>query len=334
MLFKDTIKLKEFAQITGAVNFASVKLTIQNVENTHLVPVLGDTLYKSLNDAYTAASSESTLTAQQLALLDKCRYVIGPYVCYYYAPKADVALSDGGARRAETAQEKTAFQYQVTNFREANLRDAENATETLISFLETNKADYSDWTTSDAFKQYRSLFIKTGNEFQSLYPSATPYRNYMAMRFKMFDIEEQLIRDAITGDLYDYLKEKDADATYTFTDSEQKFSLRLKKAIAYLTVAYAVPHINVRIDSNGVTVTGGRGSTTNDATAKQETAPDNQLSWLVKNATESGQQWLKSALQYLADHAGDFSAYTPPAPPSTDAPVTDNSTYKTVFGLY
>jgi hypothetical protein len=57
MLFKDTTKLKEFAQITGAVNFASVKLTIQNVENTHLVPVLGDTLYKSLNDAYTAASS-------------------------------------------------------------------------------------------------------------------------------------------------------------------------------------------------------------------------------------------------------------------------------------
>lgn len=333
MLFKDTTKLKEYAQISGAVNFASVKLTIQNVENTHLIPVLGSTLYNSLNDAYTAATSESTLTQQQQSLLDKCRYVIGPYVCYYYAPKADIALSDGGARRAETAQEKTAFQYQVTNFREANLRDAENATETLIQFLEDHKTDYTDWTASIEFKQYRSLFIKTGGEFQTLYPSASPYRNYWAMRFKMFDIEEQTIRDAITPDLYDYLKEKDADATYTFTDSEQKFLLRLKKAIAYLTVAYAVPHVGVRIDPSGITVS-ARGQTSNDNTTKQDLAPDNQLSWLVKSSTESGQKWLESALQYLADNASGFSAYTPPAPPDPNAPVSDNSTYNTVFGLY
>ncbi len=68
------------------------------------------------------------------------RSVIGPLTCYYYAPKADVKLSDSGMRRAETGTLKTAYIEQRSEFKEANLREGEAATEALLYFLEEKKS--------------------------------------------------------------------------------------------------------------------------------------------------------------------------------------------------
>lgn len=307
MLFKDTkTKLVEYAEITASTNFITVKPTIQRIEENHIVGILGKELYKSLNDAYTAAENENTLTDAQKALLDQCRKVIGTYLGYYFAPIGELKFSDAGVRRSETNTEKTAYQYQVANFRAACLRNGEDATEYLLEFLEENKADYPDWVSSTAFTRYRSLFIKSGKEFGELFPSHSPYRNYWAMRSKMITVEQHNIRAAIGDALYDYLKAKEQEETPAFSEKEKNLLFKLKNAIANFTVSFAIPFLAVRIDANGITVATSSPRTSRDEDALRQNATDNNMSNIITSAAASGQAWLKDAINYLKKYAADF----------------------------
>lgn len=306
MLFKDSIKLKEYSELTAAVNFISLKSTINHVEEKHIIQILGKELYAVLNNAYTSAVNEAALSEPLQKLLDRTRKVIGPYLAYYYAPKADVKLSDAGMQRLETANNKTSFQYQGDNFRKANLLEAEEQSELLLEFLEENKDDYSDWTGSKAFEKYRSLFIKTGGEFDHYFPSHSPYRNYWAMRSKMVQVQDLYIKKAIGAELYTTLKEKALDPDGTFTDEETELLEKLKYAIANFTVSMSIPYLSIRMDANGINISDTGSSTSNDQLSKQKSASENQLSLIIKSAASTGQEWLDDAIQYIKDNAAAF----------------------------
>lgn len=301
MLFKTTNKLIEFAELSTTVNFNNVKLTIRMIEQQHIIPAIGQELYALLDDAYTAAADENTLSDKYKILLEKVRDVIGPLVCYYYLPKADVKLSDSGAQRIETGTNKTAYQNQVLNFREQNLRESEMATELLLQFLEDKKTDYPQWQSSEAFAEYRSLFIKSGKEFDKNFRTASPCRNYMAMRSRMVDVENHTIKKLLGAELFAALKKTDADPDGVFSDPEKELLIKIKKAVAYLTVAESIPFLNVRIDTNGLTVMASNRAQ-NDEMATRQTAADKALNAYIDAAREAGQAWVNDIADWIKEN--------------------------------
>ena len=308
MLFKKTEKLIEYAELVSTVNFNSIKPTIRMVEEQHIIPMVGNELYSALNTTYAANTDEGLLSTADKLLLDKCRSVIGPMVCYYYSVKAEIKISDAGAQRLENATNKTAYQYQVTRYREQNLQEGEMASELLLSFLEDNKGSYPQWVASSAFAKYRDLFIKSGKEFQDLFPSQSPYRNYWAMRSKMQDVEENNIRAEIGSVLFDALKETARSSTETFSDKETDLLKKLKKSIAYFTVAFSIPFLNVRIDANGITVaTSNR--TGDDEKSIRSAAGNPALNSIITKCQDAGAMWLKNAVKFLNDNPDDFEGW-------------------------
>lgn len=332
MLFKDSNKLKEYAEFTE-INFASISLTIRQVEEGDLLPIIGATLYNSLNTAYTNASSESSLSDAQKKLLDKARMFIAPYVAYYYVPKVEVLLSDSGARRTESSTSKTAYKNQVINYREQKLTEAGKAAESLLRFLEDNKADYPEWVASPEFFNYRSLFIKSGGDFDYNFKTASPYLNYTAWRYKMLDVEEQYIRPKISNNLFMHLKAVEATAAAGFSVAEKSLLVKIKKAIAYLTVAYALPFHSVRLDSGGITVNSGNTTGNNDQEVRAA-APDNAINQIIKSAESSGAMWLNDATNFIINNPLEFPDYEYFPDTSTILPTDFNCDAKGAFGFY
>lgn len=327
MLFKDSNRLKDYAEF-NEVNYASVKLTIRQVESNYLVPILGNELYSKLNNAYTLATSEEALTSSIALLLDNSRMLIGAYVAYNFSPKAEVQLSDAGLRRAETSTLKTAYGYQGENFREQKLIEGENAAETLFLFLDTNRASYPEWTASTSFSNYQSLFIKSGSDFDVQFKTASPYRNYWAWRYKMKEIEETAIRKALTDAVFDDLKAKDQAGSPLSTE-EAQLMFRVKKAIAYLTVAAALPYHTVRIDSNGLSII----SPSPDNNKQQRTAASGEvLSTLITTAGSSGKEWVDKSIELLHANPVAFPLY--PVPEPTIQTTPGNECTVGSFGLY
>jgi hypothetical protein len=305
MLFKDTDRLREYAQV-GNVNFDSIKQTLRRVEEDYIIPVTGKALYDDLHTAFTAAANEADLSEERQKLLDMCRSVVGPMFCYSHLPKSDILVSDAGGRREETATSKTAFQYQNTNYREANLAEGEGATESLWRFLENNATDYPLWVDTAEYKDYKKLFIRTASEFDKLYKSAAPYRNFYAMRSKMEDVEQNTIRPILTAAVFDDLKTKHIAGT-AFSEKEADLMGKVKKAIAYYTVAFALPFLNVKMDGNGLTVVSGITMTTRDADNHRTQAPDANLTRLERSCADNGRLWIKNAVDYLNANATDFT---------------------------
>lgn len=326
MLFKKTDKILEYAELT-TVRFTSLVPTIRLVEQQHIIPQLGMELYTSLNDAYIAATDEASLTDLQKNLLDKCRQVIGPYLCYYYVPKSEVKLSDSGAQRLETATNKTAYQNQVVNYREQNLREAELATEFLLQYLDENKTDFPSWASSAGFAKYKDLFIKSGTEFNELFISQSPYRNYMAMRATMQDVEQNNIRTLLGDMLFNALKEKDQTGSTPFTANEKDLVFKVKKVIAYLTVANAIPFLNVRMDANGITIVSAAGRAQDDRLAKMQSADKDALNNIIEKCQAAAKSWINNVESFLVAQNEEFKTLRPDplVTESQTAPVITNS---------
>lgn len=306
MLFKSTTQLKEYATVSGNGDFNGYKASLRVVENKFIIPILGDEQYKELNEAVNSGEGEDQFSDQEKNLLEKCRMAIGPLFCYVHADKTDISFTESGIRRAETDGLKTAYQYQKNDFKTANLAEGEDALELLLQFLEEHKEEYESWTSSKSFEKYRSLFIKSGFEFNEFFPSATPYRNYWAMRTKMLDIEENTIRPFLGDAIFDELKEIDANVLSNFTDLEYKLLFKIKKAIANLTVAYAAPLLNVQIIGNDLTIHAATSFTTNDNDNKRAGIIDNALSIFIKSCESAGRDWLNNADKFLNDNKTHF----------------------------
>ncbi|MFC4261920.1 DUF6712 family protein [Ferruginibacter yonginensis] len=329
MLFKTSIILRQYCSL-GETNFFAIKSTIQNVEDKHIIPVLGREQYNALNEAYKNATDETLAPGPLKELLEQCRKVIAPYVCYYHAPKADATLSDAGFKRSETESSKTAYQYQLANYREANLLEAEAATENLISFLEAEINNYELWANSDAYKTYKSLFIRKASEFNDFFPSASPYRNFFAMKPKMLAVEEMGIRNFLGDALFADIKTK-YNGAGALSEKEQVLLFKLKNAIANLTVAAAVPLLNVKIAENGLTLSTAGARSTNDNINSRSAADANAINALIETCKNTGKSWIENAGKFLKENATDFATW--PGNVSQTVSIGRNE-QNSVFGIF
>ena len=321
MLFKTKESMNQYTDVAASVTLLNVKSTAIFVESKILKSILGKSLYKELDDDFN--ENEDGLRSEQIELLEYCRRVLGPYICYYYAPKAAVQLSASGTQRVEGTNSKTSFAYQDVNFRAQYLLEGETACEALLEYLNENWANEPVWSDSSEFAEFKSLFIKTGSEFEKLYPTPQPYRNYWAMRFKMFEVEETHIIKAITSRLFNYLKQKDKSQDPGWSDAEKRLLLYLKKSIAYLTVAAAVPHLNVRIDDNGITIASDNSTVSNKDQKITKAADPASISLLITSSADAGKEWLKKAVDLLTEDPESFPEWINPL--TTPKPKGNNN---------
>ena len=332
MLFKTAAELSEFLDVSGTITFSKIKPTIEYVEESILLPLIGNDLYHNLCGYYDDPTTISTpYQSMYDMLMKRCRKVVGPYTAYYFIPKAELSLSDSGAQRTETANTKTAYAYQIASSREQRLKEGEANLELLLKFITDNISYFEEWANSAEFVEYKSLFIKSGTEFANLYRTTQPYRNYFATRFKMTDVEVLTIEPAITTPLFDYLKGKDHLVDPQWSEAETKLLLYLKKAIAYFTIAEAIPNLSVRIDGNGLTVNSENTVTANKDLEVRKDADKDKIEHLSKNCYANGQSWLKMAINYISSNAALFPSWVAPA--AAGKVDLKNDTYTTMFGL-
>lgn len=327
MLFKDSNKLQEYVSVASMPHFNSLRITLAQVEDAHILPILGTEQYNDLNTAFTQAASEASLSNAQKALLDVCRRAIGPLFLYQYAPIAEVSLTETGIRRQETETMKSAFQYQTANFRTANLLAGEAALENLIRFLEEHKTDYPKWVAGNGYKSHRSRFIKSGSEFNDYFHTHSPFRNFFAMRSVMQDVEELIIRPFLGNETFDALKAIDAD-DQNFSEKQNALLFYIKKAIAAFTIVQAVPRLNVRMDTGGITVSASEARSSNDNITSRSQATAAAINHFIENAESAGKGWIEKAAQYMISNKSDFPDF--PGNVSSNNPVTNTSN---TFGL-
>jgi len=302
-MFTSITQIKE--HIGGGGNLSleieSLRPTWELVAENDLIVWLGSTTYAALL-TYVVEDDE-TGDADLTALLPLVRRPLALWTMAEYAKIGGIQFGESGMARIESEGRSTPYKYQENAYKEYMLQHGWNALETLLNFLEANKATYTDWAT-EARPRHRALFINTAAELRDCYARYCNRYTFESIRPLVQDMEVFFLLPSIGPEQYEIFKtgilDNDLDATQT------EAVARLSKALAHVAVKEALRRNLVGIKGHMLIQVE---SLEPQSYHKESPPAMNNISAAHQQLDEFAQRHLDYALQYLADNPTDFPEY-------------------------
>jgi hypothetical protein len=297
-LFKTTDEIKSFLPVSTTFKYNDILPFIKQVERDYIIPVIGKEQYDDINDDYNA-SATPTLSDEQTALLAKLRVPIANFAFMLWIPFGQVQMDSSGIRIVTTDNLKTAFQWQIDELKASSNRSGYSGLEDLLEFMETNKADYSLWTGSTAYTEFKKHFIKSAKEFQLHFNISSSRMTYLAMLPIMNRIEESVIKNTLGATKYAEIKAELLAGTVS-TENQDLLDIIIP-AVANLAMARAINELALKIDEFGISII-----TSSQEVKAYKNAPNPLMSDLKTQTKEDGEYFLKKLEEKFNEDDEDF----------------------------
>lgn len=298
LLTKET-ELRNYVSVGLALKIKTLGPAIHDVEQKEVLPLLGRSLFDSLNAAYNNGAPADPAAAP-LALLPYTQRIIANLALADTMDVSQVSITEAGITRLEREDEKSAYHYQKIEAQQYFKRIGYNAQEDLLSYLEENLTTYPGWKNSEAYKAAKRFFISSATDFSHYYNINNSRLTFRSMLYLMERAEQFQIKDVIGADLFTEIKTQlQAD---TLSDANKKLLDYIKPALAYLTIADAALELSLTVTPQGLLLTqiAGGGS------SQESKAPEEaKLEKLRGRAEAAGQRYLNELRKYLLKTASD-----------------------------
>lgn len=249
-------------KVASSLSNFSILNNFDRVENKHIIPLIGRTLYTALQTAY----DDNTLSTEQAKLVKHIQLVSAAYAFYDEAALQLVTFGDTGIRKIVQGGTDRIYNWELVETKNSLLQAAYDGTEVLLNYLFDNKATYPNWTSSDQYKRISNLLIRNGTDLNDQRTVYQPQRSFFIMQAVMEDVQLLYIQDDIGKNLLTYLRDVAAP-----TDNEKECIALLKKALAFFTIEKACKNFSVSFTDNGFTLLGERSVVQGDSGTMQPT---------------------------------------------------------------
>ncbi len=250
-VIKTIDELVKYVEAGSLTEIATVMPSIRTAERRHLVPILGDDQYAQLIELYNDTSN--TLSDTEQNLLDLCQEAVANIAMGVAVTRLAVTISDSGVRRSESDTLKSAFQYQEKNVRESFAQAGFDTLEDLLAFLDANKAAFTAWANSPAFKEYKQYFIPSAVEFSKHYQIRQSRLVYLTVAPIMRNVENFALRDIIGKPLFTALKAGQMAGNLS-DDYKALLNDYICPGVAFHTIAKGMMQRSLDLTENGVSI--------------------------------------------------------------------------------
>jgi hypothetical protein len=244
-LFNTFDDVKPFISGNANNEMPTIEPYMDDAVRDYLAPFLSKAEYDLLVIAYNA----NTCTAAQLAILPKAQSVIANFAYYYFADSNNFMISDAGNLRAEHSEGKSAYQWQVRDFKDRCWLNGWAAVEDLIKYLYTNKANYTNWAGSAERTSFNRMFVWNTDIFKSYY-RINSYGTLYSLHPSIKDIETTYVSEHITASLYKDLLDRLIAKTSTADDIE--LLPYLERMLVYGALVSVVKNSGYEFGINGL----------------------------------------------------------------------------------
>lgn len=308
-LIKDIITFKKYVKYNFSSAEVNSLLDTAPAERKYVKPILGNTLYNSLNTQVDPGPVVNPV------LLDLVRAAIAPLTVYMDLPLLQTQLGDTGLRTLLSEQTQAAHRWEFNQVRDLLEDKGCEAIDQLIVYLYEN-AGALGWT-----PQTQKLIFNTGSEFTKFYNLKYPYRTFLTLTDIIAEVEDQYIRSSIGDTYFEELRDKAAP-----NDQEKEAIKLIKKTVANLTVMKAIEKKPVKITAAGLFTM--LGDAVDDVSAKEQTASIAMLAVQRSTCERDGESYLQKFKAYLNDNASATVFQTYYAGSYYVAPETVDTTSK------
>lgn len=303
-LLKDTdiALIKQHLPVRGDFDINLILPFASDVEQEVIIPVIGQELYDQLNFDY----NNGGLSVPHAAVLVEIQKAMAPLLLLYGKDVVAVKISNNGMTITTDEHTKTAFEWQIVRVERTLNRLGWNRVEHLLAYMETNKVSLPLWTGSSAYPLSRECFINSATEYTKYNAKLEGSRQlFNRLKPTMLEVEETEVQAVVGAELYHELKE--AVLNNSLTAAHQALMPSIKRAVAHLTLAAALPEMQVAIDGNHLML---RYLSDRDNIRSSEVATTEAISPLIQHQEAKGRQYLAQLKAYLDMNADDYANYT------------------------
>lgn len=240
-------------EIKSILGFVDAGFSYKNIEpdvklqTPYLIELIGQELYDKIEAFYADNNSvpEGERPDHQ-TVLDYMQLYIMCMAYLDFAPNNDLSHTTSGRSFRNEDNEKIPWQWQLEEDNKAIAKRGYRALDHL--FTKLDKLQWTEWTSSDAYKKANQLFVKTTLEFDNIFPIDKSGQLYYRLVPFMQDIEKDYIIPILTEATATTLKEASDPS------DAQKELIRLSRNIAvYKSLAKGFKSFPVEMMPKGLT---------------------------------------------------------------------------------
>ncbi|MFN8347430.1 MAG: DUF6712 family protein [Spirosomataceae bacterium] len=327
MLIKNVDELIKYLgrAVMSATTDDFIKPYIEEAQEAMIVKAFGEELITELDTQHNGG----TVSVPNTKLLPKIQRALAWFAYLKYLPFSIGNDGDNGLQEVGTdSTQPVRIGVLDKRLRESE-KNAVEALERALLFLETNRVDYATWTGSPAWAQYKSLFLWSATEMAKYLPSfGQNARLYLNVRPYIALAEQDYILPILGPAMFDELKGK---VLSTMTANEKELLAHVQRALAFTAYAQALPDLNIVTLGNGNL----RVLSDFDGIYNQKTPEPAQLKGFISSKRSEGQRLRNVLKRWLTVHADDFPTFknsTAFSQPAVNK-LPDNSGYTKVFRM-
>jgi hypothetical protein len=280
---------------------------VEAVELLHLVPLIGQALYDKLNTDYTTLVEAPINSTDKYVLSFRyAQRMIAPLSYALELGTYQSLITDAGVRTLESDKMQAAHSWEFKQLKTDLLNKSAQGMELLLRYLVGNASIISEYSSSDEYKQYNELAIKSATDFTRYYRLYDPFRSYHLLRPIISDVQERYIVPIIGREMLKWMKDR-KDAKITVDNVEIDMMMAFKKSIVCFTLKHAISQLSVRFSDAGFTILSS-GSNEEEAISGRTDATALKLTMQLKELETEGQNWLKDLERYMTGaYNGEFA---------------------------
>jgi len=310
MLFnKNNNGIDELQKLTGFLyaynHFENIRTDIEPAHED-MGRLIGSGVMQIAEDHYLSEQYESPGQENELLtnLVKHVQLPIAYYSIYTFSKNTDVSHEDTGRKvKIDAEREKLPWEWMLEKDERAIINKAHRTTDRLLTFLDNNADNLTEWKDSEARKAILVQFFQNAEQFNSVYPISHSRRFFLHIQPFIAEVERKFIAP-ILGKRYSEIKEAMKAGTY---DDKEKLLPLIRVPLALLSIAVAVDRLAIEVLPEGVFQRYISSTVTQNAKKAAEIEQKREFAIQLNRDGQTELQFLQQALIKINAAGDDYS---------------------------
>lgn len=301
----DTDFQQHYTGVNRSMAWDELTPGIRQATEKFVLDFIGDELYDDLAAKYIAGATLDDEQKKTLQLLQDC---IAYYSIFHVLPEKRSVLASLGVVENNPDQGSSPAAYPIYKEKlRGALENGDLFLDRLLNYLESQVIagnSYFDlWKDSAAYKVKTCDFFRHTSDLDEYLNIQKSRRSFISLVRFMKHVEEDIIKPILCDDLYA------AVLIASPTAANLKLIPFIKRAVAYLGAAEAIPHHRVVIDGDGFRVV-SYSDGIEDRRSLQNNVHEGAVQALKMRCEEQGRKAVAKLVQFLEDNLTDYPDYS------------------------
>lgn len=307
-------------------SFSGMMETIEDVEESYIVPAIGREFYDELNTAYQA----DTLDADQLVMVRKLQPAIAYFAYFQAISTKRIQISNIGPGESVSKEGTFVFprQWSAKDALRKSWTVANTRLDRALAFLHLFIGNYPTYQASPAYADSLALFFNSGAELSDYLPSDTSRVVYVQLRPAIREAELRYIKPTMGDAFFEEIKAAiAAQDTTALSTNQEALIAKVRQALAYWMRVCAIPNLRLTFSHAGLVEPAY--DQTVDYTQSRP-AGEEPVRSLYISMQEAGAEFLTDLRTWLNANAAAFPTYLASeqyTEPGTVSPFLDEFNY-------